>query len=379
MRIVIRSRSMLWIAAWQLALAASAILTLAESLQECIEKGRQAEERYFYAEALSWFRQAVSLDARNPEWHFAIARQLIGLEKLEEACNELNETIKLNPAHAEAYTMLGIYQHKVKDDLAAAEKQYLLAIQADPKHLRSRKLLAELYISLHRFEDSQKLYEAILHEKPSEFDAYEGLGKVLLQRSQTDQAIDALKQAIALKPEEPEPYRLLGQALARLGQRAEAQELLKQYQKVKEGQNRLIDQLRAVRRSPKNPGVWFNLGKEYLKRKETWKAIDAYETGVELDAENEAAHGLLGALYIQERLPVYAQWHLEKAITFDPGNPNHFNNLAVSFMLQGKFAQAAQFFEIALELGGPNPGILKNLDLALDKLKPTAASPEKKP
>jgi len=378
MEIVIRSRNTLWVAIWLLALAASTILASAESLQDCIEKGRQAEERYLYAEALSWFRQAVALDARNPEWHFAIARQLIGLEKLEEACDELNETVKLNPAHAEAYTMLGIYQHKVKDDLPAAEKQYLLAIQADPKHLRAQKLLAELDISLHRFEEAQKLYEDILKEKPSEFDAYEGLGNVLLQRSQNEQAIEALKQAIALKPEEPEPYRLLGQALARLGQRAEAQQQLKQYQTWKEKQNRLIDQMRAVRRSPQNPSVWFNLGKEYLRRKETWKAIDAFEGGMEYDAENGAVHGLLGALYIQEHLPVYAQWHLEKAVSFDPGNPNQFNNLAVSFMLQGKFAQAARFFEIALDLGGPNPSIAKNLKMALEKLNP-AAPPKEKP
>ena len=358
-----------------LVIAIAAMLSYTESdspertVEQWIAKARRAESVYHYAEALSYYQKALDIRKDDPSIQLDIAKQLIGLERLDEACDTLRNIVARHPNYSEAHTLLGIYYQKFDDDFESAQSYYQKAIEADPSFVRPRKLLGEIFITLHRYEQAYAVFEALLRIDPKTVSGNRGLGNVLIKQSKFEEAQKPLRRAIELDPRDPEPHRLLGQALGKLGKRDEARVALKRYQTLKNQQNALTERIRVVRRGPDKASNWFALGKEYLRQKQTEKAIGAFEEGVKLDPGSAVYQSLLGTLYLQNKQPVRSQHYLERAIRLDPENADNYNNLGVSFMFQRNYRQAADAFRQALEHGSRDPRIQKNLQYALRKMK----------
>jgi O-antigen biosynthesis protein len=335
--------------------------------QDLIYKAQQAENRYLYSEALSFYQKAIELDSNNAELYVGVARQLIGLERLAEARDTLEKAVQVKPDHAEAQTLLGVYFQKIANDFPAAETHFRSAIQGDPQYARSQYLLGELYISLQRLDDARAVYEQLCKNVPGVYEGHFGLGSVLLKQNAAEEAIKELKRAIDIKPADPETYRLLGQALAKLGKKEESQAALKQYQERKDNENKLTQLLRAARRNPTVPDNWFQLGGFYLRNRESRKAIEAFERGLELEPKRTAVYGYVGALYLQLKDLEPAEKYLRQAIDLDPKNPEPYNNLGVCYMFKNDYRNAADAFQKSIDLGNKDPRVTGNLQSALKK------------
>lgn len=343
------------------------------TLSEYIAQAEWAEKRYLYAEALSWFQKAIDLDSSNAELYAGVARQLIGLERLADARDALDKAIQLKPSHAEAQTMLGVYYQKITNDFEAAEKHYRLAIGADPKYARPQYLLGEYYVSVQRLDDARTVYEQLCKNVPDAYEGHFGLGSVLVKQNQNEEAARELKRAMEIKPANPEPYRLMAQALAKLGKKEESQAALKRYQERKENENKETNLLRLVRRNPNVGDNWFQLGGFYLRNRDSRKAIESFERGLELEPKRTAIYGYIGALYLQMKETGPAERYLKQAIDLDPKNPEYYNNLGVCYMFKNDYASAADAFQKSIDLGNKDPRVSGNLQSALKKMQ------EKKP
>ncbi len=336
--------------------------------KEYIAKAQWAEKRYLYTEALSWYQKAMEGDTHNSDLYTGIARQLIGLERLSEARDTLLKAVEIDPAHAEAQTMLGVYYHKIANDFPTAERHYKAAIQADPKYVRPQDHLAQLQISLERLEDARITYEDLCQNVPDAFEGHFGLASVLGKQDKNDDAVRELQSAIKIRPEEPESYRLLGQALAKLGKRDESQSALKQYQQRKEIQNKETLLLRSVRRNPNEIDNWLQLAGHYWRNRDPRKAIDAFERALELDPQRHSLYGYIGVLYLQLKETETARRYLLQAIDFDSQNPEHYNNLGVSYMFEKNYSAATNAFKKSIDLGSKDPRVNNNYQAALSKI-----------
>ncbi|MFB3788256.1 MAG: tetratricopeptide repeat protein [bacterium] len=340
----------------------------ADSLEECIAKAREAENRFLYAEALEWFQKALEIKGKDPDLQAAAARQLIGLEKLDEAHAVLLDLVAQFPEHAEGHTLLAVYLQNFKDDFAGAEQHYRLAIQADPQSTRARGRLGEMYITLHRYDEARAVFEELRRIDPRSVTALRGLGKIALKDAQTETALKYCQDAAASDPADPESHRLLAQAYSQLGKKPEARAALRQYQTLKNGRNKIIELQRVTRRTPNKSENWLALGQEYLRQKNYANAMGALKRGVELDPANAQAHSLLAVLYLNQKNIPRAQDHLLKAIPLDPANPDLYNNLGVCYLFQNKYPEAVRAFQTAIQNGSRDPGVERNLNLAIQKM-----------
>ncbi|HOJ61529.1 MAG TPA: tetratricopeptide repeat protein [bacterium] len=338
-------------------------------LEECVAKAQEAENRFLYAEALEWYQKALTLKGRDPDLQAALARQLIGMEKLDEAHAVLLDLVAQFPQHAEGHTLLAIYLQNFKDDFAAAEQHYRLAIQADPRSTRARGRLGDLYINLHRYDEARAVFEELLRINPRSITGLQGLGKTAMKESQLEKALQCFRDAAAADPTNPDSYRLLAQGLSQAGKRQEAQAALQKYQKLKSDRNKIVDLQRATRRAPNKSENWLALGKEYLRQNYSPNALQALRRSAELDPANAQAHSLLAVLYLNQKDILRAQDHLLKAISLDPQNPDLYNNLGVCYLMQNKYPEAVEAFQTAVQYGSQDPGVERNLKLAIQKLK----------
>jgi len=110
-----------------------------------MQKGRNQE-------AAAYFRRSTQSDPKDPGAHYYTAmlmsqdRGFSDPDKLAEMTRELETTIALDPAFADAYMMLGnaqIYAGEVDQGLATVEK----ALQLNPRNEIYRFNLAQMYLS----------------------------------------------------------------------------------------------------------------------------------------------------------------------------------------------------------------------------------------
>ncbi|MBZ0256568.1 tetratricopeptide repeat protein, partial [bacterium] len=165
----------------------------------------------------------------------------------------------------------------------------------------------------------------------------------------------------------PDAFRFLAQAFAKAGEREKAKKMRERFQALQDAKVRLDDLQRLVRREPDNPQRWFACGREYVKQKNADEAIHAFEIGLELDPNDNAVHAMLGALYLLKEKPLEALDHLEPAAKALPNDANTQNQLGVCYLMLEDYPRAVEQFEKAIALGGANPGVQKNLEIASRK------------
>lgn len=341
----------------------------ASKIKEYVYYAQKAEKSYLYSESLSWYDKAIALDDNNAAWHLGAARQLIGLERLEDAVEQLHRVIELDSANAEAYTMLGVYHQKMVNQFPEAERNYKLAIAAETQYARPRRLLGELLILMQRLDDARIVYQELCKIAPDDYHGHFGLGNALLKLKQYEAAIAELKRSMKIDPTEPESYRMLGQALAKTGQREESKKALKQYKEKKELKNKLKIALRVVRRNPTKADNWLRLGGLYMRQRDALKAIKAFEHGLGIEPTRTSIYGYVGMLHLQLRDYKQALNSFEKAAELNPKQPEYFNNIGVCQMFLRNYEKAVKAFEKSIELGNKDPRINQNLQSAIEKME----------
>lgn len=102
-----------------------------------------AEYRKDYDKALEAFKQAEGMGPENDEIHYALGLAYWFKEAESDAVMELLKTIKFNPRHLEAHSLLGeIYFQRGQYDFAKAEWEIILGI--DPNNEMARKRLEQI-------------------------------------------------------------------------------------------------------------------------------------------------------------------------------------------------------------------------------------------
>jgi serine/threonine protein kinase/tetratricopeptide (TPR) repeat protein len=182
--------------------------------------------------AIEHFTSAVSLDPAYAPAHAALAdcynqlgTVLVGTGSPRDyrprAEAEAVRALQIDANSSEAHAALGYVRH-YQWQWAAAESEFLRAIEVNPSNALARLWYANLLMSRRRFDESLRQAYAARDLDPFSLIVNSNIGWILDYAGRPEEAIEHLTRTVALDPEYPQARWRLGGALASAGRYDEA-------------------------------------------------------------------------------------------------------------------------------------------------------------
>ncbi len=175
------------------------------------------------------------------------------------------------------------------------------------------------------------------------------LGMVQRGTGNYDQAVGALKRAIALDSLNSDAQRELAQAYIRLSNFSLAEAAFR----------------KAIRIQPSRWAGYSDLGSFYFSQKRYEEAASQFMKVIDLAPDNPRGHSGLGACYFRLKRPMEAYEALERSVKVDTLYYPGYSNLATNYFFEGAYADAARNFEKALAVNPRDYKVWGNFASAL--------------
>jgi serine/threonine-protein kinase len=289
-------------------------------------------------EALAAFDQALQLDPRFAEAHAARGEALwaryLDRRAPEDAAASISagaDALRIAPdrpmvRYSLAVTLAGTGRH----DDAIQELQYVLALQ--PNHDDARRVLAGVLAQQGRLDEAIAEYRKAIAARPRYWAHHSSLCATLYRAARYDAAIEVCRRVIELQPDSAIGYQQLGTITQTLGRDMEA---IAYY-----------EQANAL--TPIAP-TYSNLGALYHKHGRYEEAVAAYRAAINLRPNNAIAHRNLGDAYQRLRRSEDARAAYRQAVLLaeahlkvNPRDTLEMARLAVYLAKAGESARARQ-------------------------------------
>ncbi len=197
-----------------------------------------------------------------------------GLENTT-AIAHFQRAIALDPGFAMAYARIG-YVYAVRSSLREQAPPYLAQALARGDRLSERErlyVLAWQAIATHEYGKAIDHFRLLVTRYPTDLEAFEGLGRLLLGEERMGEAIDVYRQGLVVDPDSASLNNAMGSAASYLGRHAEA----------------IAHHKRYVALNPSVPNAHDSLGLSYQRSGDYEKAIAAYDEALRLNPRFEIA------------------------------------------------------------------------------------------
>ena len=193
-------------------------------------RGALALARHDFSAALEWGEKARQINPDRTYAYGVIADGQIELGRYEEAVETLQTMVNLRPDMS-SYSRIS-YMRELHGDTEGALEMMQRAVDSGTPNAENtawvRTQLANLYFNSGDLEQAELEYQLTLQNRPNYVYALAGLGRVRAARGQLEEAIEYLKEAVAIMPM-PEFVITLGDLYHAAGQQEAAEQ---QYQLV---------------------------------------------------------------------------------------------------------------------------------------------------
>lgn len=299
---------------------------------------------------LATLSRKIDQSPKNPELYFQRAEYFYQHRQIEEAQNDILQSIKLNPKESKYYVVLSdIYfaQRKTDDTEEALEK----AIQLDAKNNEARLKLAELYFHLKMFDLCDKTLDEALKNQNHNPKAHLIRAFSLKDQGDTVGATRMLQLVIDQDPKEIKAFLELGYIF----QKKKDPLAITYYQN-------------ALLVNPKNTEIRYNLAMMFQELGEIEQAEEEYKKIVEIDPLHKEALHNIGYIYlIFFKKYEEATAFFTKAIEIDPSFVNAICNRAIAFEKLGQYENARQDYLYSRQLNENFEPAIEGLN-RLDKI-----------
>jgi len=198
---------------------------------------------------------------------------------LDEAMNEFNKAIELDPESAHAHDNLATVLAE-KGRFVDALEAYVKAVRLEPTNPNTYHYLAS-FLSSRALDASIALYKHTIELDPEFVDAHVNLALTYGDRGMLDEATASLEQAIKLDPDDEGARHELAAVLMDAGRFADA-----------------IGHLRKICKDfPDHTDAFIDLGIAYTAQGFYREAERSLSEALKLDANDVAAHYHLASLY----------------------------------------------------------------------------------
>lgn len=323
---------------------------------------------------------------------------------IEAAIQEYRETLALDPEFYPASGNLGLlHQQKGASEEAAvelsqglktgnpryhgglarilAEKQlhqlaifhFTEALAAFPEDASLHTDLAASYDAVGQKQRAEDAYRKALAIQPGNARARLGFGSLLLERGETDKAVNELKQAAIADPGNKEVHRLLAQGYVRKGDQKSADyervlagitpkvkegpkvdhmALAEQYRNAKDFDMAISEYRLRLAEEPGDSVAQQRLGDCLLAVGREDEAMSYYRDAIRNKGENPQLHLNLAGIYERKALLDEAVVEYRQVLASTPDNVQARQRLADIYTLRGSFPQALEQYQ---ELAKMNP------------------------
>ena len=259
-------------------------------------------------------------------------------ENVDSAIEVFQHALERDPNYALAYAGLGqSYQHKFEithdaNWLHRAEQACQRSVSLAPNSPAGYACLAAVYNQTGQYERAVEQAQHALSLDPNDDDTYRALALAYENLKRFDDAEATYRESIAMRPQYAAAYNWLGSFLYTRGRYTEAVQSFRQ----------------STELAPDNYRSYYNLGGALTSAGRYEEAVPALERSIAI-RPNAAAFANLGTVYFYlGKFPQAAQAY-EKAVELDRQDSSMLGNLAEAYYwIPGKREQAQATYRSAI-------------------------------
>ena len=259
-------------------------------------------------------------------------------ENVDSAIEVFQHALERDPNYALAYAGLGqSYQHKFEithdaNWLHRAEQACQRSVSLAPNSPAGYACLAAVYNQTGQYERAVEQAQHALSLDPNDDDTYRALALAYENLKRFDDAEATYRESIAMRPQYAAAYNWLGSFLYTRGRYTEAVQSFRQ----------------STELAPDNYRSYYNLGGALTSAGRYEEAVPALERSIAI-RPNAAAFANLGTVYFYlGKFPQAAQAY-EKAVELDRQDSSMLGNLAEAYYwIPGKREQAEATYRSAI-------------------------------
>lgn len=314
-------------------------------------RGRAAFRMGNYTNALSYLKRTLSQDSLFSGALFYQGRIRLKQGSREEARELFVQALTVGYEKSECWYYRGLtYSDKERDSAVFA---YSEVIRYNPKSVKGRIKLAEVYSAEGKTDKAITLYERVLSMHPKRYAVrLELLHAYLIVRDYHKASI----HLAALKEQNPTDVEVLYEEAKLLGLQGRDKAALKIYNDI-------------ARMDTKNPRVYYNMGVNLMDLGQRTKAVKAYKRALAVNEYYWQAAYNLGVYYLKRGKLKSARKYLKRSHTVQPEHVGSLYNLALIKFKEKNYSGANELFTRVLTLRSDHYASRYNLALSLIKLE----------
>jgi tetratricopeptide (TPR) repeat protein len=238
-----------------------------------------------FQEASIEYRNAIQIDDKLAAAHWGLARAYEGLQRPQEAFEELQKTTQLDPNNLEARTKLGtlyIASSRGRSEyIAEAERLGNEILQKDPNYIEGHILVGSVLFAQNKPDQALASFKRAVEIDPKRIESYLSLARFYIVTKDTANAEDTFKRALSINNSSALAHTEYGKYLIQINRLPDAE----------------IELQKAVEVEPSNRNSRFVLASYYLVNKRLDKAEEAYKALADLDKDKPEGPAVLGDFY----------------------------------------------------------------------------------
>jgi tetratricopeptide (TPR) repeat protein len=324
------------------------------------EQGAQGDVYYYYTmghvdeqqyeltgradlatQAIDAYKKALELAPASPVIRERLAEIYAKSQRLREAVEQAQETLKADPNNVDAHRLLArIYVRELGDlsagevqketlEKAVAQFQEILKIQPDDVY--SGLWLARLYRFENKHSEAEAVLRGLLVRDAANGPALEQLSQLLMDEGRSQEAVKLLSDA-AGESSSPEIYDLLGDAYSQA----------KDYPKAEDAYRK------AVEEDPDDPGHLHGLAQALMAEDKYAEALEQFKRLTEIEPSTSENYLRMAQLYRRLGKFDQAEASLLRAKQLAPGSLEVLYNEALLYEDQGRYDDAVKVLSDAI-------------------------------
>jgi tetratricopeptide (TPR) repeat protein len=161
--------------------------------------------------AIEYLNNAIKLQPGHADAYVSRGLAYDGLGQYQRAIEDYNKAIRLKPDYAENYISRGLAYYNLGQHQRAIEN-FSEAIRLKPNYTDAYRLRGLEYAKKNQYQRAIGDYNEAIHLKPDDADAYYYRGFAYAKMNQYQRAIQDYNEAIRLKPDYTDAYNYRGLA-----------------------------------------------------------------------------------------------------------------------------------------------------------------------
>jgi tetratricopeptide (TPR) repeat protein len=299
-----------------------------------VARGQSLLKDKKFQEASLEFRAALQIDERLADAHWGLAQAYEGLQRYEEAFDEMRQVLDLDKNNLDVRVRLGNYYLAGSKDsptaITEAERLAKEVLQKNPNHIEGRILMGSVLFAQDRKQEAFAALNDAIALDPKRVESYLSVARFYALTKDNANAEATYQRAIAVNGNSAMAHYEFGKFLIQTDRKDAAQSEFE----------------RAVQAEPSNRDARFILASFYLVSRQLNKAEEAYKALAELDKDKPEGRSVLADFYSSvgrpnEAIAIYKEI-LSKSSDYMQGHYRLAEIMLMSSDLAGAKEQVAE-------------------------------------